>query len=280
MPSAVVTLGVHNLGLLPLWASVNPARPLVRMKRGVLSPVGLQIFGGFPWHLVVLPHFTACVGEGRDGHSQHSAVTHHHLVGAQQDTHVGRSTLPCAVPSWWHLPFDQVSWCTDPLSEEAQVPLELVGMRSLCPVLLLHPFDVPSAFCPQGTPLKYDSSSSSSSTKKHDVRSIIGSPGRTFHPVHSLDVIQDPRNLERAYEESLKNRPSPVTNSSGSIARGAPVIVPEPGKPHQSALAYEEHPAGHSTAFGSHLHRGSPVSTRESTPRQHEGTWQTFYLPL
>ncbi|XP_064378102.1 nuclear receptor corepressor 2 isoform X9 [Dromaius novaehollandiae] len=124
----------------------------------------------------------------------------------------------------------------------------------------------------QGTPLKYDSSSSSASTKKHDVRSIIGSPGRTFHSVHSLDVMQDPRNLERAYEESLKNRPSPVTNSGGSIARGAPVIVPEPGKPHQSALAYEDHQAGHGTAFGSHLHRGSPVSTRESTPRQHEGS--------
>uniref|UniRef100_A0A8B9UCM3 Nuclear receptor corepressor 2 n=1 Tax=Anas zonorhyncha TaxID=75864 RepID=A0A8B9UCM3_9AVES len=124
----------------------------------------------------------------------------------------------------------------------------------------------------QGTPLKYDSGSSSSSTKKHDVRSIIGSPGRTFHSVHSLDVIQDTRNLERAYEESLKNRPSPVTNSGGSIARGAPVIVPEPGKPHQSALAYEDHQAGHSTAFSSHLHRGSPVSTRESTPRQHEGS--------
>uniref|UniRef100_A0A8C4XTM9 Nuclear receptor corepressor 2 n=1 Tax=Falco tinnunculus TaxID=100819 RepID=A0A8C4XTM9_FALTI len=124
----------------------------------------------------------------------------------------------------------------------------------------------------QGTPLKYDSGSSSSSTKKHDVRSIIGSPGRTFHSVHSLDIIQDPRNLERAYEESLKNRPSPVTNSGGSIARGAPVIVPEPGKPHQSSLAYEDHQAGHSTAFGSHLHRGSPVSTRESTPRQHEGS--------
>ncbi|XP_048820331.1 nuclear receptor corepressor 2 isoform X9 [Lagopus muta] len=124
----------------------------------------------------------------------------------------------------------------------------------------------------QGTPLKYDSGSSSSSTKKHDVRSIIGSPGRTFHSVHSMDVIQDPRNLERAYEESLKSRPSPVTNSGGSIARGAPVIVPEPGKPHQSALAYEDHQAGHSTAFSSHLHRGSPVSTRESTPRQHEGS--------
>ncbi|XP_065424768.1 nuclear receptor corepressor 2 isoform X29 [Chrysemys picta bellii] len=121
----------------------------------------------------------------------------------------------------------------------------------------------------QGTPLKYDSNSSSVSAKKHDVLSIIGSPGRTFHSVHSLDVMQDPRTLERVcYEESLKSRPSPVTNSGGSITRGAPVIVPEPGKPRRSPLTYEDHGA----AFSSHLHRGSPVSTRESTPRQHEGS--------
>ncbi|KAM7144644.1 nuclear receptor corepressor 2 isoform 2-T2 [Macrochelys suwanniensis] len=121
----------------------------------------------------------------------------------------------------------------------------------------------------QGTPMKYDSNSSSVSAKKHDVLSIIGSPGRTFHSVHSLDVMQDPRTLERAcYEESLKSRPSPVTNSGGSITRGAPVIVPEPGKPRRSPLTYEDHGA----AFSSHLHRGSPVSTRESTPRQHEGS--------
>ncbi|XP_067395809.1 nuclear receptor corepressor 2 isoform X6 [Emydura macquarii macquarii] len=125
----------------------------------------------------------------------------------------------------------------------------------------------------QGTPLKYDSCSSSVSAKKHDVRSIIGSPGRTFHSVHSLDVMQDPRTLERAcYEESLKSRPSPVTNSGGSIIRGAPVIVPEPGKPRRSPLTYEDHQAAHGAAFSSHLHRGSPVSTRESTPRQHEGS--------
>ncbi|XP_074868476.1 nuclear receptor corepressor 2 isoform X4 [Carettochelys insculpta] len=121
----------------------------------------------------------------------------------------------------------------------------------------------------QGTPLKYDSSSSSAVAKKHDVRSIIGSPGRPFHSVHSLDVMSDPRTLERAcYEESLKSRPSPVINSGGSITRGAPVIVPEPGKPRRSPLTYEDHGA----AFSSHLHRGSPVSARESTPRQHEGS--------
>ncbi|XP_060125884.1 nuclear receptor corepressor 2 isoform X7 [Zootoca vivipara] len=131
----------------------------------------------------------------------------------------------------------------------------------------------------QGTPLKYDSNASASA-KKHDVRSIIGSPGRTFHPLHSLDVMQDPRTLERAYgeslksayEESLKSRPSPVTNSGGSITRGAPVIVPEAGKPRHSPLAYEDHQAAHGTAFSSHLHRGSPVSTREPSTRQHEGS--------
>lgn len=124
----------------------------------------------------------------------------------------------------------------------------------------------------QGTPLKSESLLSLSA-KKHDVRSIIGSPGRTFHPMHPLDVMQDTRTLERAYEESLKSRPSPVANSGGSITRGAPVIVPEPGKPRHSPLAYEDHQVAHGTAFSSHLHRGSPVTTREPTPRQHEGEW-------
>ncbi|KAJ6656603.1 hypothetical protein lerEdw1_003490 [Lerista edwardsae] len=123
----------------------------------------------------------------------------------------------------------------------------------------------------QGTPLKSEALLSLSA-KKHDVRSIIGSPGRTFHPLHPLDVMQDARTLERAYEESLKSRPSPVANAGGSITRGAPVIVPEPGKPRHSPLAYEDHQAAHGTAFSSHLHRGSPVSTREPTPRQHEGS--------
>lgn len=120
---------------------------------------------------------------------------------------------------------------------------------------------------PQGTPLKYDSGSGS---KKHDVRSIIGSPGRTFPPVHPLDVIADPRALERAcYEESLKSRPGAVSSTGGSITRGAPVIVPELGKPRQSPLAYEDHGA----PFTGHLPRGSPVTTREPTPRLQEGAW-------
>nr|XP_033811631.1 nuclear receptor corepressor 2 isoform X4 [Geotrypetes seraphini] len=124
----------------------------------------------------------------------------------------------------------------------------------------------------QGTPLKYDANSSAVSSKKHDVRSIIGSPGRNFHSLHHLDVMQDPRTLERAcYEESLKSRPSPGTNSGGSITKGVSMIVPEQGKHHHSPVSYEDHQAAHGTAFGSHLHRGSPVSTREIAQRQHEG---------
>lgn len=122
----------------------------------------------------------------------------------------------------------------------------------------------------QGTPLKYDTSTSSTGSKKHDVRSIIGSPGRTFPAVHPLDVMADTRALERAcYEESLKSRSGAVSSSGGSITRGAPVIVPELGKPRQSPLTYEDHAA----PFAGHLPRGSPVTTREPTPRLQEGAW-------
>lgn len=128
----------------------------------------------------------------------------------------------------------------------------------------------------QGTPLKYDTNTSTN-TKKHDVRSIIGSPGRNFHPMHPMEAMQDPRTLERAYEDNLKNRPSPVTNSGGSITRGSPMIMPEPGKPRHSPLAYEDHQTAHGAAFGGHLHRGSPISTREAAPRQLEGQPSCFF---
>ncbi|KAG8456018.1 hypothetical protein GDO86_001996 [Hymenochirus boettgeri] len=123
----------------------------------------------------------------------------------------------------------------------------------------------------QGTPLKYDSGTSSSA-KKHDVRSIIGNSSRPFHPLHPLEVLQDPRTMERVcYEEALKNRSCSVSNSGGSITRGAPVIVPDPGKPRHSPLSYEDHQLAHGTGFSSHLNRGSPVTTRESSQRQLEG---------
>ncbi|XP_032099722.1 nuclear receptor corepressor 2 isoform X8 [Sapajus apella] len=137
------------------------------------------------------------------------------------------------------------------------------------PELPLAPRPLKEGSITQGTPLKYDTSASATGSKKHDVRSLIGSPGRTFPPVHPLDVMADARALERAcYEESLKSRPGAASSSGGSIARGAPVIVPELGKPRQSPLTYEEHGA----PFAGHLPRGSPVTTREPTPRLQEGS--------
>ncbi|XP_058137221.1 nuclear receptor corepressor 2 isoform X4 [Dasypus novemcinctus] len=136
------------------------------------------------------------------------------------------------------------------------------------PELPLAPRPLKEGSITQGTPLKYDTGAPSAGSKKHDVRSIIGSPGRTFPPVHPLDVMVDARALERAcYEESLKGRPGPGSSAGGSITRGAPIIVPELGKPRQSPLAYEEHGA----PFTGHLPRGSPVTTREPTPRLQEG---------
>ncbi|KAK2502011.1 hypothetical protein MC885_001044 [Smutsia gigantea] len=137
------------------------------------------------------------------------------------------------------------------------------------PELPLAPRPLKEGSITQGTPLKYDTSTSSTNSKKHDVRSIIGSPGRTFPPVHPLDVMADTRALERAcYEDSLKSRPGAASSTGGSITRGAPVIVPELGKPRQSPLAYEDHAA----PFAGHLPRGSPVTTREPTPRLQEGS--------
>ncbi|XP_077149356.1 nuclear receptor corepressor 2 isoform X7 [Ranitomeya variabilis] len=119
----------------------------------------------------------------------------------------------------------------------------------------------------QGTPMKYDSGSSMSA-KKHDVRSIIGSTGRAYHSLHSIEALQDPRTMERVYDEMmLKSRPS-----SGSITRGAPVIVPDPGKPRHSPLSYEDHQLPHGATYSGHLNRGSPVTTRESAQRSHEGS--------
>ncbi|XP_027627962.1 nuclear receptor corepressor 2 [Tupaia chinensis] len=136
------------------------------------------------------------------------------------------------------------------------------------PELPLAPRPLKEGSITQGTPLKYDAASSAGS-KKHDVRSIIGSPGRTFPAVHPLEAMADARALERAcYEETLKGRPGAVSSSGGSITRGAPVIVPELGKPRQSPLTYEDHGA----PFAGLLPRGSPVTTREPTPRLQEGS--------
>uniref|UniRef100_A0A8C5SHE0 Nuclear receptor corepressor 2 n=1 Tax=Laticauda laticaudata TaxID=8630 RepID=A0A8C5SHE0_LATLA len=158
--------------------------------------------------------------------------------------------------------------------KEAGRSIHEIPKEDLCrtPDLSLMARPIKEGSITQGTPLKYDTNTSTNA-KKHDVRSIIGSPGRNFHPMLPMEAMQDPRTLERAYEDNLKSsRPSPVTNSGGSITRGAPMIMPEPGKPRHSPLAYEDHQAAHGAAFGGHLHRGSPVSTREAAPRQLEGS--------
>lgn len=117
--------------------------------------------------------------------------------------------------------------------------------------------------------MKHDSGSS----KRHDVRSIIGNPSR-YHPMqHHLEMLQDAR---ARYEESLKGRPSAVVSTPGSISRGSPVIITEPGKAHHSPLAYEDHKAAHRAAFAGHPHRCSPVSSRESAARQHESKASLF----
>lgn len=131
-----------------------------------------------------------------------------------------------------------------------------------------------SLFPLQGTPLKFESGNSVSA-KKHDVRSIIGNPGLPFHPLHPMEVLQDHRTIDRVYDEMmLKSRP-------GSITRGAPVIVPDPGKPRHSPLAYEEHQLTHGGSYSSHhLNRGSPVTTRESAQRQAEGINNSISLTI
>uniref|UniRef100_W5MFZ2 Nuclear receptor corepressor 2 n=1 Tax=Lepisosteus oculatus TaxID=7918 RepID=W5MFZ2_LEPOC len=111
----------------------------------------------------------------------------------------------------------------------------------------------------QGTPMKHEGGG-----KRHDVRSIIGSSSRSYPALQ--------HHAERArYEEGLKGRPGSGVGSAGSISRGSPVIIGEPGKAHSSPLAYEDHKGSLRAAFSGHAHRGSPVSSRDSASRQHDG---------
>uniref|UniRef100_UPI00398F28D1 nuclear receptor corepressor 2-like n=1 Tax=Pristiophorus japonicus TaxID=55135 RepID=UPI00398F28D1 len=133
----------------------------------------------------------------------------------------------------------------------------------------------PDGSISQGTPLKCENSPSGSAAKKHDVRSLISSPGRGFHPTHQLDVMSEGgRGLERVrYTESPTSRPSSIVSSAGSIVRGAPVIIHEAAKSHISPRSYEDYQAAHRTPlhYNGPLHRGSPVSMREAASRQQEG---------
>ncbi|XP_021564017.1 LOW QUALITY PROTEIN: nuclear receptor corepressor 2-like, partial [Carlito syrichta] len=74
------------------------------------------------------------------------------------------------------------------------------------------------------------------------------------------------RSIHEIPREELRRTPelplAPRPLKEGSITQ------PELGKPRQSPLAYEDHAA----PFASHLPRGSPVTTREPTPRLQEGS--------
>lgn len=92
------------------------------------------------------------------------------------------------------------------------------------PELPLAPRPLKEGSITQGTPLKYDSGAPSSGSKKHDVRSIIGSPGRPFPALHPLDIMADARALERAcYEESLKSR-SGTSSGAGAPSHAGPQL--------------------------------------------------------
>lgn len=72
---------------------------------------------------------------------------------------------------------------------------------------------------PQGTPLKYDTS-----TSLHRLQSTTCAPssqsGRTFRLCTPLDAMADTGRWSVCYEESLKSRTGAVSSSGGSITRG------------------------------------------------------------
>lgn len=110
--------------------------------------------------------------------------------------------------------------------------------------------------CLQGTPLKLEPAGSS---KRHDVRSIISSSPRPFSGL--------PPHLERGHydEPGPKSRPSAVVSTSSSLVLGAE----QAGKSHHSPVGYDEHKRA---GYAPPSHRGSPLTSRDTTQRPHEGT--------
>uniref|UniRef100_A0A8B9H546 Nuclear receptor corepressor 2 n=1 Tax=Astyanax mexicanus TaxID=7994 RepID=A0A8B9H546_ASTMX len=123
----------------------------------------------------------------------------------------------------------------------------------------------------QGTPLKQDPAGSS---KRHDVRSIIASSPRPYAglPPH-LELRPEHRGSERGrYEDQgPKSRPSAVVSTSSSLARASPLsLAAEQGsKAHHSPVGYEEHKR---SSYPPASHRGSPLSSRDTPQRPHEGS--------
>uniref|UniRef100_A0AAR2KLL8 Nuclear receptor corepressor 2 n=1 Tax=Pygocentrus nattereri TaxID=42514 RepID=A0AAR2KLL8_PYGNA len=125
----------------------------------------------------------------------------------------------------------------------------------------------------QGTPLKQEPAGSS---KRHDVRSIIASSPRPYSglPPH-MDLRPEHRGSERGrYEDpGPKSRPSAVVSTSSSMARASPLSLAgeQGGKAHHSPVGYDERTR---SSYTSASHRGSPLSSRDTPQRPHEGTAQ------
>ncbi|XP_064210111.1 nuclear receptor corepressor 2 isoform X6 [Anguilla rostrata] len=159
-----------------------------------------------------------------------------------------------------------------PRPHEGMVPTVKEGGRSIHEIPREELRHVPEAMLTgkagkegsitQGTPLKQESGGSG---KRHDVRSIIASSPRSYHggPPHL-----EARGPERGrYEEGPKGRPSAVVSAASSMALGPE----QAAKAHHSPLGYEEHKGLLRGPYPGPAHRGSPVSSRESGQRQHEG---------
>uniref|UniRef100_A0A4W3ISA3 Nuclear receptor corepressor 2 n=1 Tax=Callorhinchus milii TaxID=7868 RepID=A0A4W3ISA3_CALMI len=126
----------------------------------------------------------------------------------------------------------------------------------------------------QGTPMKCESVAVGG--RRHDVRSLLGSPGRAMPPVHQLEVLcEGGRGPERGlYTHSPKSRQSPIVSTASAMARAAASLGHDPGKAQSSPRTYEDYQAAHRGAmhYTSPFHIGSPGNaSRQPASRQQEG---------
>uniref|UniRef100_A0A669CAY2 Nuclear receptor corepressor 2 n=1 Tax=Oreochromis niloticus TaxID=8128 RepID=A0A669CAY2_ORENI len=113
----------------------------------------------------------------------------------------------------------------------------------------------------QGASMKQEVASSG---KRHDVRSIMGSP------YHGTQSHLEMRTERSRYEDAPKGRPSAVVSTASPISRSSPLTLgsEQGGKAHHSPVGYDDKGALRTPYPGS-SHRGSPLS-REAGQRQHE----------
>ncbi|XP_063346347.1 nuclear receptor corepressor 2 isoform X1 [Pelmatolapia mariae] len=113
----------------------------------------------------------------------------------------------------------------------------------------------------QGASMKQEVASSG---KRHDVRSIMGSP------YHGTQPHLEMRTERSRYEDAPKGRPSAVVSTANPISRSSPLTLgsEQGGKAHHSPVGYDDKGALRTPYPGSSL-RSSPLS-REAGQRQHE----------